>query len=65
MMGFLMYRVLVRRTGPNHSFAIGNYSSLYIPSCSTTRVCKFANHRDIDVFEVVSLEIKATLLGFK
>ena len=60
-MGYLIYRVPVIRTGLDDSFVIGNYPSLNIASCLTTRVCKFASDRGIVVLEVVLLNIKAII----
>lgn len=60
-----MFRVRVRRTKQNLSFASGNYSSLYTANCPTARMCKFANGRDTDIFEVDLMEIKAKLLRFE
>ena len=63
LLGYLMYRVPVRRTRRNDSVVIGNYSSLYTMNCSITRMSKFVNDRD-NVFEVDLIETKTILLGF-
>lgn len=56
LMGKLMYRVLVRRTSQNHSFVIGNYSSMYTTNCPKMRMCKFVNDRNMNVLEVLGVQ---------
>ena len=46
---YLMFRLPVRITRQYNSFVIGNYSLLYAENCPKTKMCKFANDRDIDV----------------
>ena len=65
LMGYLMYRVPSGRTTQNDCFVNGNSSLLCMENCPTTRMCKLANDRSIDVFEVVLLDIKDILLEFE
>ena len=65
LMGNFMLRVPVKRTRQNDSFVIGKYSLLYTPNCLVTRMWKYANDRGIDVYDVVLLDNKATLIDFE
>ena len=51
--GNFTHRVFVTRTRRNDSFVTENYSPLHTEKCPITRMCKFANDRGTDVFEVI------------